>query len=427
VTDLDRVVFAAENVPLGIFHHVHGRITDRAAAYRSIHQKIAEQPIFGQMTDGVQAIPGTDYWMATCSNGVIYWSRKLGALGLWGDILTKYNALGGFQGFLGFPIVGQSNTPAPRDAGQSATFQNGWIYFLPGSGAFEVHGDIAGKWFALGGPLGLLGFPVTDESNVPFGEGRFNHFENGSIYWRSDIGANEVHGAIRERWSSLGWERSFLRFPISDELTYESVSIVGNPPKRISYFERGRIAWWASGQTEVTPNRLVIVPNQLGPSTVTAHDVVLSLLSDGHWAFKGRITEEGAVGHDYAYWIASTINVNGQVYAVQARGDVAGRLSFGDKSDSWEQAGLDQFIIDQWDELVQRFNNEPNHGFKWGLAVSTNVLNLTFEVVFAALLVGPVIAVAILSFGGRHTQCGSGVYRDDQGGVGAEYTCTTTF
>ena len=49
--DPGRVALTAENVPLGRFHHVTGRINDLAAAYRSIQQKIAEQPIFGQMTE----------------------------------------------------------------------------------------------------------------------------------------------------------------------------------------------------------------------------------------------------------------------------------------------------------------------------------------------------------------------------------------
>jgi hypothetical protein len=29
----------------------------------------------------------------------------------------------------------------------------------------------------------------------------------------------EVHGAIRAKYSSLGWERSFLRYPLTNETT----------------------------------------------------------------------------------------------------------------------------------------------------------------------------------------------------------------
>jgi uncharacterized protein with LGFP repeats len=46
--------------------------------------------------------------------------------------------------------------------------------------------------------------PLTDESPTPDGIGRFNHFQGGSIYWTPGIGAHEVHGAIRDKWASMG-------------------------------------------------------------------------------------------------------------------------------------------------------------------------------------------------------------------------------
>jgi len=36
-------------------------------------------------------------------------------------------------------------------------------------------------------------------------------------YWTPTTGAWEVHGRIREKWAELGWERSTLGSPISDE------------------------------------------------------------------------------------------------------------------------------------------------------------------------------------------------------------------
>jgi uncharacterized protein with LGFP repeats len=82
-----------------------------------------------------------------------------------------------------------------------------------------------------------LGFPTTDELGTPDGHGRFNHFEHGSIYWTPETGAHEVHGLIREKWASIGWERSRLRYPTSDEET---------PPGghgRVSDFQGGAIVW----------------------------------------------------------------------------------------------------------------------------------------------------------------------------------------
>ena len=37
------------------------------------------------------------------------------------------------------------------------------------------------------------------------------------IYWTLENGAREVHGAIRDTWANMGWERSQLGYPVSDE------------------------------------------------------------------------------------------------------------------------------------------------------------------------------------------------------------------
>ena len=78
-------------------------------------------------------------------------------------------------------------------------------------------GAIRDKWLELGGEKGFLGQPQTNELKTHDGMGRYNHFQGGSIYWTKATGAHEVHGAIRDKWVSLGSERSFLGYPVSDE------------------------------------------------------------------------------------------------------------------------------------------------------------------------------------------------------------------
>lgn len=112
------------------------------------------------------------------------------------------NALdcGAGRGFLGHPLdegAGSHEMETRNGRGRFRDFQGGSIYWSPNTGAFEVHGDIRGKWAQLGGEEGFLGFPLTDETGTPDGDGRFNHFEGGSIYWTPQTGAHEVHGAIR--------------------------------------------------------------------------------------------------------------------------------------------------------------------------------------------------------------------------------------
>jgi uncharacterized protein with LGFP repeats len=159
----------------------------------------------------------------------------------------KYAALGGPGGFLGLPFdagAGSEEMDTADRRGRFRDFEHGTIYWSPQTGAFEVHGDIRVKYAQLRGERGFLGFPVTDELGTPEGRGRFNHFQGGSIYWTPQTKAHEVHGAIRQRWLSMGAERSRLRYPVTDETADGQVG-------RFSRFEGGTISWTPLGGTEV--------------------------------------------------------------------------------------------------------------------------------------------------------------------------------
>jgi hypothetical protein len=69
--------------------------------------------------------------------------------------------------------------------------------------------------------------------------GRYNHFNEGgaSIYWHPNTGAWGIYGDIRKRWAELGWERSYLGYPTSDE---DDIDEGG----RANSFEHGQIYWW---------------------------------------------------------------------------------------------------------------------------------------------------------------------------------------
>ena len=109
---------------------------------------------------------------------------------------------------------------------------------------YAVDGAIRATWLRLGGPTGLLGLPTTDRTPTPDGRGQFHHFEHGSIYWTPGWGAYAVYGLIRQRWAELGWERSALGFPVSDELP-----LPNSNGGRYSLFEHGIITW-APGQAQ---------------------------------------------------------------------------------------------------------------------------------------------------------------------------------
>jgi uncharacterized protein with LGFP repeats len=153
-----------------------------------------------------------------------------------GRVAQHWIAHGGRTGFLGAPTTGEARTPDGR--GAFTHYQGGSVYWSPATDAREVHGGIRATWARLGWERGALGFPTTDERGTPDGRGRFNHFERGgSVYWTPATGAREVRGAIRATWARLGWERSALGFPVTDETA--AADGVG----RFNHFEGGSIYW----------------------------------------------------------------------------------------------------------------------------------------------------------------------------------------
>jgi len=140
---------------------------------------------------------------------------------------------------------------APDGIGHYRHYQNGSLYWSPGRGAHLVHGRIRDKWAQTGWEQGF-GYPLTDELGTPDGAGRYNHFQSCSIYWTPQTDAHEVHGAIRERWAQLGWERSYLGYPTSDEIQ------ATDGVHRYSLFQHGSIVWTA--QSGAIDSSAVVAP-----------------------------------------------------------------------------------------------------------------------------------------------------------------------
>jgi peptidoglycan/xylan/chitin deacetylase (PgdA/CDA1 family) len=165
--------------------------------------------------------------------GSIYWSPTTGPHVVRGGIRDTWAALGWEQSVLAYPTTDE--VPTPTVYGAFNHFEHGSIYWSPATGAHEVRNAIHATWSSLGWERSALGFPTTNETLTTGAYGAYNHFEHGSIYWSPATGAHEVRGAIHAAWSALGYERSSLGFPTSDEYTFEGV--------QRSDFERGHITW----------------------------------------------------------------------------------------------------------------------------------------------------------------------------------------
>jgi uncharacterized protein with LGFP repeats len=182
--------------------------------------------------------------------GSIYWTPDTGAHEVHGAIHDKWRSLGFEQSPVGYPTTDES--PCPDGVGRFNHFTGGSIYWTPQAGAHEVHGAIHQKWSELGWETSFLGYPTTDETPDSYGTGRFNDFQGGSVYWSAQSGAHEVHGAIRDEWKSLGAERSDLGYPTSDETW--SVDAARNQDIRWNKFEHGEIDWTEASGAVPWPN-----------------------------------------------------------------------------------------------------------------------------------------------------------------------------
>ncbi|MGG8497063.1 LGFP repeat-containing protein [Tenacibaculum sp. TC6] len=144
---------------------------------------------------------------------------------------------------LGTAFTGSStsdiNNPTSVKGGKRVTFQKCDIYCSPQTGPHEIHGAIRQKYNTVGGPNNDLSLPVSDETTTPDGKGRYNHFiGNGSIYWHPTTGPKLVRGGIRHTWAKAGWEKGVYGYPTSDE-----IKIDPNKAEWFGDFQSGVIYW----------------------------------------------------------------------------------------------------------------------------------------------------------------------------------------
>jgi hypothetical protein len=173
------------------------------------------------------------------SKGGIYWSSATGAFEVTGQLYLDYENLGESRAW-GFPV----NAPTAIASGRELILQRARMYHRTGApAAHEVHGAILAQFLATSG-TNAWGLPVGNEGSVRKGSqeiGRRSQFERCTFYWSGQTGAHEVHGDIRRKYDELGGPASDLGFPTSDER-----DIPGVPGARMNSFKGGAICWYGS-------------------------------------------------------------------------------------------------------------------------------------------------------------------------------------
>jgi hypothetical protein len=213
-----------------------------------------------------------------------------------------------------------------------------------------IRGAIRDHWEALGGPAGFLGLPLTEELTCVDGKGRFNRFEGGVIYFLPSTGALEVHGAILRRWAALGYERSYLGYPTSDEAPWTNP--FDGTTGRVSRFERGSIIWTDNTIIEL-PDVVVSHKDVTTPAgTALGGWVDLTLKSNGTYSFLIHMHDSGIPNYDFSVR-ASFITPGGlTLVGGPWKGTVAGSLAPGSRDFNASTDGAEPLITKFWNEII---------------------------------------------------------------------------
>ena len=133
--------------------------------------------------DGDQYDIGADGVGQNYAGGKIFYSPATGANVLTGQVLAKYESVGGPEGDLGFPTSNENDgglAPMSKIASFAAA-DKPVIFWTPDFGAVIVRGAMNAAWTKLGGATGELGAPTADQTDK--GDVVTQTFNGGAITW----------------------------------------------------------------------------------------------------------------------------------------------------------------------------------------------------------------------------------------------------
>ncbi len=133
-------------------------------------------------------------------------------------INRAWRAAGGVSGPLGAKSGDQYQVGGD---GVGQDFAGGKVYFSPATGANAIAGEILAKYESLGGPAGSdLGFPVANEADGAIPSSRISTFsadDEPVIFFTPDNGAFVVRGAMKTAWDKLDGASGALGAPVGDQ------------------------------------------------------------------------------------------------------------------------------------------------------------------------------------------------------------------
>ena len=176
-------------------------------------------------------------------------AAQLGDLQLPDDPAAAINAARRAAGGPLGPLGAADGAPYPvgKD-GLRQNFAGGAIFYTPATGANVVTGQVLAKYESVGGPEGDLGFPITSEvdGGLPTAS-RMSSFaaaDKPVIFWTPDHGAVIVRGAMEAAWEKLDGAKGELGAPMADQT--EAGNVV------TQRFTGGVVSWDSAKNTFTT-------------------------------------------------------------------------------------------------------------------------------------------------------------------------------
>ncbi len=298
--------------------------------------------------------------------GGIYWSPATGSFPVTGQMYIDYEQFGE-SAFIGWPVAASN----PISNGKEQVFQGARMYYKNGSPkAFEVHGAILAKYLATGG-VNIWGYPATNESDILNGAsivGKFNDFENCTIYWTSGTGAFEVHGDIRQKYRDLNGPIGQMGFPTSDESDIPGSS----GGSRYNTFQNGSILWFGSWNNMFVCQSFKIFLGGINSKEsegafMGQNDLYLNatIQDNGSQIFSRRFPNSGDFGNNNVIGINTTL---GSAFVANSPTRII-RLNL----DIWDSDGGAPFGLG--DDHLGFYSKELNMANAWGMAENNGIYN----------------------------------------------------
>ena len=141
------------------------------------------------------------------------YSPQTGAWESKGAIREYWLNIGAQSSMAGLPIGPEKYNSTTQSWSQE--YQNGIIVGSGGVGFWFINNNIKERWSTLGAEKSLLGLPISQ--GVTAGNSGWQEFQNGFIIGNTTTGFWESKGAIREYWARIGYQSSPAGWPIGSE------------------------------------------------------------------------------------------------------------------------------------------------------------------------------------------------------------------